>query len=230
MGSENPPWFGKRVGVTAGPTRAWIDPVRYLANASTGELGALIAEGLAERGASVDFVHGPGSLVPSRQNIRPHPVETVSDLEIALESLASEQTLFDVWIHAMAVLDYIPSEASPGKISSNQEEWVLRLKPTPKVISHFKILFPSALLVGFKLETTADVDELRREAETLSRRHGCDLVVANACPFHTPGVHTAHLLDPEAEDSWTGPFDGKIEIARALIDRLESKALRHVSR
>lgn len=229
MGSGNPPWYGKRIGVTAGPTRAWIDPVRYLANASTGELGSLIAEGLAERGASVDLVHGPGSRLPTRADIRRHPVETVADLEGALERLASEPTPFDVWVHAMAVLDYIPSEASPGKISSNQEEWVLRLKPTPKVIGRFKVLFPSALLVGFKLETTEDVGELRREAETLSRRHGCDLVVANACPFHTPGVHTAHLLDPEAEDSWTGPFEGKHEIARALINRLESKAHRHVS-
>lgn len=229
MGSGNPPWFGKRVGVTAGPTRAWIDPVRYLANASTGELGTLIAEGLAERGARVDLVHGPGSLVPTLPGVQTHPIETVADLETALVKLASEPTPFDVWIHAMAVLDYIPTEASTEKISSNQDEWVLRLKPTPKVIARFKVLFPTALLIGFKLETTADVDELRREAETLCRRHGCDLAAANFCPFHTPGLHTAYLFDPEAEDSWTGPFEGKREIARALIDRLESKSRPHVS-
>src|SRR5690606_12907870 len=112
---------GLRMGVTSGPTRAWIDPVRYIANASTGELGALIADRLAERGASVELIAGQGAVLPQHPSVRIHSIETIQDLENGLQSLAADAgSPFTAWIHAMAVLDYVPGNTSPTKIASGE--------------------------------------------------------------------------------------------------------------
>jgi phosphopantothenoylcysteine synthetase/decarboxylase len=178
----------------------------------------MIADLLAEAGANVDGIWGSGAVVPRHPSIRLHRIETPSDLLRTLEALAQSPIgpAIAVWIHAMAVLDYAPAETQSEKISSGHEELVIRLVPTPKVISHFKRLFPSASLVGFKLKTTEDPAQLKEAAISLAESNGCDLVVANPSPFQDPGRHTGYLWEP-GSGVWSGPFSGKHEIAELLV-------------
>jgi len=209
---------GCRVGITSGPTRAWIDPVRFVANASTGELGALLGDGFVAAGAKVDYVVGPGGKIPNGGSVRLHPVESPPDLVETLETLSrsSLRDPFHIWVHAMAVLDYVPAESHSEKIPSGSETLELSLVPTPKVILLFRPLFPDAFLVGFKLATTDREEILRSEATDLAEKAGCHLVVANTAPFRDPSHHTAYLWEP-GTSRWVGPFTGKPTIAREIV-------------
>ncbi|MCB9769775.1 MAG: hypothetical protein H6752_16380 [Candidatus Omnitrophica bacterium] len=215
---------GKRIGVTAGPTRAWIDPVRYLANASSGVLGCRISESLVRRGAEVDLIMGKGGAHPTDPSVGFHSIQTIEDLQSQLKVLSDERARpFFAWIHAMAVLDFVPESPSEAKIPSDRDEFSLPLRKTPKIIEQFRSLFPHSMLVGFKLETTEDPDILRQSAQSMGDKTDCDLVIANSSPFQNPERHQAYLLDPR-EKSWEGPFQGKSAIAEALVDWLEMKA------
>lgn len=207
-----------RVGVTSGPTRAWLDPVRYIANASTGELGSRIADRFAEAGASVDYVVGPGAWRPKAESVRIHEIETPDALLSTLEEMSRREDSppFDLWIHAMAVLDYVPELTATDKIPSQSPQLELRLVSTPKVILHFKRLFPQALLVGFKLESSSCPDELRSAAKRAAAKARCDLVVANSVPFRDPNGHDAYFWEPSGR-TWAGPHSGKTAIADNLF-------------
>ena len=217
QGGLESPLAGISIGLTAGPTRAWIDPVRYLANASTGALGALIADRLASLGATVTAILGPGAILPTHPSIQFFHIETPADLLATLQTLAStkEAVPMSCWIHAMAVLDYIPAVTATTKISSDLGDWSLSLKPTPKIIQRLKVLFPHAGLIGFKLSTTHDPQVLRQAAADLAGSSYCDLVVANPPPFGDPSVDTAWLWENKSA-TWTGPVQGKPEIAQAI--------------
>lgn len=216
------PLQDQHIGITSGPTRVWLDPVRYIANASTGELGAKIADRLALCGASIDFVSGVGGRVPQTEGIHVHTIETPAQVLEQLESLAEKHTdhPFSLWILCMAVLDFAPAEEESEKIPSGDDPVQVPLAPTPKIIDRMKKLFPGALLVGFKLETTESADSLRSAAEELADRSGCDLVVANPSPFLAPSSHTAYFWETHTR-SWTGPFEGKDAISRNLVDWIE---------
>ncbi|MCG3196335.1 MAG: hypothetical protein GHCLOJNM_00808 [bacterium] len=209
----------RRFGVTAGPTRAWLDPVRYLANASTGSLGAMISDKLGSMGAAVDHILGPGAVRPIHPNVRIHEADTPQDVIRCVEMFSGDAPPFDAWIHAMAILDFIPAETSPEKIDSDREEWNLKLIPTPKIIRRFKALYPDALLVGFKLETGDNLEDLKSAARHLGIKADCNLVVANFAPFKNPGKHTGFLFEPSVE-KWSEPYIGKEAIADALVNWL----------
>lgn len=214
---------GKRIGITAGPIRAWIDPVRYLANASTGVLGCLIADDLAHKGAEIHLLLGRCEATPKHGAVQIHPIETVDDLLGAMDELSHEEP-FAAWVHAMAVLDFVPTHRIAGKIESGQSEWNLALVPAPKVIDRIKRLFPGTILIGFKLESTQDEGELREAADHLAGRACADLVVANPPPFDHPSGHTGYLWDPGAR-VWSGPFQGKEEISLRTVDWLTRRLL-----
>ena len=138
---------GKRLLITSGPTRADVDAVRYISNRSTGRLGACIATEALRRGAHVALVAGPGSAAPQgpqlsadeRGRLRVVPIVTVPDLLAALEGeLRASAPPPDAVLHAMAVLDYVPEQASARKTPSGREAWHIRLIPTPKVIRRIK--------------------------------------------------------------------------------------------
>ena len=128
---------GRRLLITAGPTRAAIDAVRCIVPRGTGRLGALVAEEVLRRGASVTYVYGPSSAMPALRGVARRrlvliAVDTVEDLlRVFREELPK---MYDAVVHSMAVLDFAPAEIHPGKLSSAHEQWVLRLVPTPKAI------------------------------------------------------------------------------------------------
>jgi len=167
-----------RALITSGPTRARIDAVRFIMNTSSGGLGAAIAaEGLA-RGWQVDLVHGPGAAVPAtHRRLVLHSVPWLVDLEPTLRSLENP-TDYAAVFHAMAVLDYAPRTVLRDKRASG-EPWNLLLHPTPKLIDRFRGLFPSAMLIAFKLETGISEKELAARAARLAQRCGAHIVIAN---------------------------------------------------
>ena len=193
----------RRILITSGPTRANIDSVRYMTNRSSGRLGSRIATEALARGGRVCLVAGPGSRVPtedemsaeeySRLTIR--EIETVRDLlEVLRTELTEQGRHYDAVVHAMAVLDYVPVQTTDGKMRSGREEWVLKLTPTPKVIERIKTWSPRSYLVGFKLEVDADEVELQERATALQRTSRANVVVANDLSRIEGGRHPALIV------------------------------------
>ncbi|MCU0821041.1 MAG: phosphopantothenoylcysteine decarboxylase [Spirochaetes bacterium] len=126
----------KKIIVTGGPTREWIDPVRYISNASSGKMGIAIADMAARRGWAVVFIHGPidATLIKNKK-YRTVSVESTSDL---LDAVISELTPDTVLIMAAAPADYAPLKKSETKIKKEAEndELTLRLKKNPDILKH----------------------------------------------------------------------------------------------
>ncbi|WP_297419257.1 bifunctional phosphopantothenoylcysteine decarboxylase/phosphopantothenate--cysteine ligase CoaBC [Thermococcus sp.] len=166
---------GKRVLVTAGATREYIDPIRYITNASSGKMGVSIAEEAELRGAEVTLVRTRGS-VPSLVENQVE-VETVEEMLGAIETELNTKE-YDVIVLAAAVSDFRVKEKTNTKIKSGRP-LTLELEPTPKIIDRVKGLQPDVFLVGFKAETELSEEELISAAKGQIGRAGSDLVVAN---------------------------------------------------
>lgn len=164
----------KKVVVTAGPTRIWLDDVRFISNPSTGRMGIEVAQEAASRGAEVTLILGPTTLSINNPKIKVEPIETPQDII----NVINEQKKIDVFISAAAIGDYQP-EKQKGKVPSKQESLVLKLKPTPKIIEYVKQKFPKARIVGFKAEVNATKDELIEKAQKSLKNYQIELVVAN---------------------------------------------------
>ncbi len=229
---------GKEIFVTAGGTRAYLDAVRYLGNRSSGRLGAEIAAECLRRGAYVSYFHGESALTPIRlvkMNEMQLPeealgrldlieIETVQQLAGAIERELKEG-YYDVAIHAMAVLDFIPDIEStqPGKKKSDMQEWTIKLVRTPKVIDMIKKISPATLLVGFKLEINITPEGLEESARKLMEHSGAEIVVANDIAHIKQSGYKCSLLERSEEE---GRFtkievEGREETASALCDRIE---------
>jgi phosphopantothenoylcysteine synthetase/decarboxylase len=224
---------GKRLLITSGPTRGPLDAVRYITNKSTGRLGVLLATEALSRGADVTFIYGKGSLTPNSDaleadaagRLRLIEIETVSDLvEVMNTELAAAQ--FDAVIHSMAVLDYVPETFLEQKTPSGQDEWLVKLVRTPKVIKIIKELQPSTVLVGFKLEVDKSRQELVEVAFRSLTTNAADLVLANDLRQVEQGRHVGYLVNRAGDVEAVA--EGKEEIARLLLDavahRLEAGA------
>lgn len=142
---------GVKVLVNAGPTHESIDPVRFIGNHSSGKMGVAIAEEFAERGAEVSLVLGPGSVLPSGDNIHITHVITADQMLEACESLYKDA---DVAILAAAIADYKPATIAKEKIKKKNATLALDLVHTPDIAAALgKHKKTGQLLVGFALET-----------------------------------------------------------------------------
>lgn len=166
---------GRRVLVTAGPTREPIDPVRFISNPSSGKMGYAIARVAARRGAEVTLVSGPTQL-DDPAGAKVVRVETAEQMAQAVDAAAEGMDLF---VGAAAVSDYRPRAASPRKIKKGQGDETLVLSRTPDILAGLGARFaggPNApVLVGFAAETE---EVIARAREKLKGKR-CDLVVAN---------------------------------------------------
>jgi phosphopantothenoylcysteine decarboxylase/phosphopantothenate--cysteine ligase len=166
---------GRRVLVTAGPTREPIDPVRFISNPSSGKMGYAVAGVAARRGAEVVLVSGP-TVLEDPEGVRVVRVETAEEMAHAVELEAGPMDLF---VGAAAVSDYRPKVVSPSKIKKSQGEEVLALARTPDILAGLGERFAGRLdapvLVGFAAETE---EVITRAREKLKGKR-CDLVVAN---------------------------------------------------
>ena len=163
--------------VTAGPTRGWIDRVRFISNPSSGKMGIALAHELISRGASVTLVLGPtGQIPPAQANVI--RVTTYEDmLEAVMTGLSEEQPA--CFISTAAVLDYTPSKKEDTKIASGGSSLTIELVPTKKIIEEARKKFKDLFIVGFKVESGISEKELEKRAKAKIDAGTCNLVIAN---------------------------------------------------
>jgi phosphopantothenoylcysteine decarboxylase/phosphopantothenate--cysteine ligase len=172
MLTRNDSLQGKRVLVTAGPTREPIDPVRYLSNRSSGKMGYALAEAAQRRGAEVTLVSGPTALTApgGMEVVR---VETASEMAGAVFSRSASA---DIIFAAAAVSDYRPIEAAEQKLKKTGNAATLTLTQTPDILAELGRRKPAAqTLVGFAAETEHLLDHAKRKLVTKN----LDWIVAN---------------------------------------------------
>lgn len=211
---------GYKVLITAGPTKAKIDPVRYITNISTGKLGAKIADVFLKKEATVNFLYGEGSVLPKKKSKKLclKNVETVKDL---IKIIKQDRKKYDIIIHSMAVLDYIPKNYSEKKIPSKRKNWVIKLTKTPKVIKLIKKLHPKSFLVGFKLEVNKKESELVKIGRQFLKANKLDLIVVNDLKKIKRKQHLAYIINKKGEIEST-PTD-KNKIAEELVKIIKRK-------
>lgn len=170
----------KTILITSGGTSEPIDDARVLTNKSTGQTGARLADTLIELGMRVSFLHAERSVLP-KHDCEKHSFETFKDLESLLhESLSSNS--FDAVIHLAAVSDYsLFEEKFAGKLSSDPEELVIRLKKNPKLVNNIKStsLNKAVKLVAFKMTSTPDLEKREASVKKLFAESAADIVVQN---------------------------------------------------
>jgi len=210
----------KSVVITSGPTHEPIDPVRYIANRSSGKQGHALARAAAAAGARVTLVSGPVNL-PDPKDIAVQHVETAVEMLAACEAALPA----DIFIAAAAVADWRPDREASQKIKKKAGASVpdFKLVENPDIlakISQRKEGRPT-LVVGFAAET----DQIIIHAEDKLRRKGCDLIVANdvsaASGVMGKDETSVTLLSPGGFETWTNL--SKDEVAERLIARLADK-------
>ena len=162
---------GVSVLVSAGPTREFIDPVRYLSNRSSGRMGYAVAHAAEEAGASVTLVTGPVSLTPPA---RVRVTEVVSAGEM-YDAVLAKAAACDIFISAAAVADYRSGETAPHKIKKQAAGVNLRLEKTPDILSAVTALAKPPFTVGFAAET----QDLSENAKHKLAQKKLDMVAAN---------------------------------------------------
>lgn len=207
---------GKRVVVTAGPTREWADPVRFLSNPSTGRMGYAIAEAAWERGASVTLVSGPTQLAPP-VGADVVAVGTTAELLSATRSAVAGA---DVLIMAAAPADYRPETTHRHKQKKDGGDRTLSLLPTDDVLATVVAQNPGLFALGFAAETH---DAVSHAAAKVARK-GVDLLFVNQVggPGRDTGFATATnggtLLDRTGAVMRELPVEDKGAVAHALLN------------
>ncbi|MBK6881143.1 MAG: hypothetical protein IPN65_08410 [Elusimicrobia bacterium] len=207
-------WRGRRVLVTAGPTREHLDPVRFLSNESSGAMGWALAEAARDAGARVTLVAGPTGR-PAPRGVTTVPVVSARDM---LAAARRGSRTADVLIGAAAVADWRPARSARSKLKKGRAAPVLRLVPNPDILATLsREARPGALRVGFALET----HRLLARAREKMRKKKLDLIVANP-PAALGGERTrAWLL---TTDGAVRAFAGsKKALARLILNTLERR-------
>jgi phosphopantothenoylcysteine decarboxylase/phosphopantothenate--cysteine ligase len=201
---------GRKVVVTAGPTREPIDPVRFITNRSSGKMGYAVAEAARDAGAEVVIVSGPVNVCTPR-GIRRINVESAEQMMSAVQAELADT---DIFIAAAAVSDYRVREVAAHKIKKTSEEMVLQLARTPDILATVAAGTPRPFVVGFAAETQ------NVEANALKKLEGkkLDMIAANQV-----GEGLAFDCDDNALTVyWPG---GKRELERAPKCKLASSLI-----
>lgn len=206
---------GVRLLVNAGPTHEAIDPVRYIANRSTGKMGYAIAAAAARRGADVTLVSGPTSL-SAPAGVRRVDVESAAQMHDAMLSAFADA---DAAICSAAVADYTPAAPADHKLKKSREHLEsIELTETADILADLCAVKGGRVVVGFAAET----DDLLAHATEKLRRKGADLIVANdvSRPESTFGADTNRVALVSAagvEQLETMPLS---DVANAILDRV----------
>jgi phosphopantothenoylcysteine decarboxylase/phosphopantothenate--cysteine ligase len=206
---------GKRVLVTAGPTRENIDPVRFISNPSSGRMGYAVARAAEFRGAKVVLIAGPTNL-PDPVNIDVVKVQTAGDMALAVFDHMDDS---DIIIKVAAVSDYRPKERAERKIKKQKDEIVLPLQKTQDILKEVGMRKKDRVLVGFAAET----EDLEKNAGKKLFEKNLDIIVGNLVnqPRSGFGTDTNKVIlfykDGTKEDL---PEMEKDAVAHILLDRI----------
>ena len=209
------PLAGKKVVITAGPTREPIDPVRFISNHSSGKQGYAIAKAAVELGAETVLVSGPVSL-PIPSGVQMMPVETAQEM---LDICEGEMPA-DIAIFTAAVADWrVVTESSEKLKKTGGAPPNLTLAENPDILATIsRSTKRPAIVVGFAAET----EHVTEHAVQKLKKKGCDLIVANDVSRDS-GVfggdrNTVHLVSTSGVEDW--PNMSKDEVAQKLMERL----------
>lgn len=225
--------LGKKIMVTAGPTREAIDPVRYITNHSTGKMGYAIAKRAMLRGAQVTLVSGPVSIAPP-MFVKVVPVHSANDMYDAVMGEAMQQ---DVIIKSAAVADYRPAEVAKEKVKKKEKDMAISLVRTPDILGTLgqrriemeqegsgaagSITGHFPYLCGFSMETENMIANSRKK---LSNKH-VDMIVANNLKQEGAGFGTdtniITIITPEEHREL--PMMTKEEVADALLTEIKNR-------
>lgn len=206
---------GKRILVTAGPTRESMDPVRFITNHSTGKMGYAIARAAMLRGAEVTLVTGPTSIAPP-PFVHVIPVESAEDMFQAVTAVSNRQ---DAIIKAAAVADYTPVSVSEQKVKKSDGDMSIGLKRTKDILKFLGDHKPEGqFLCGFSMETEHVLENSR---DKLERKHA-DMIVANSLRTQGAGFGTdtnvVTLITRDVVEEL--PLMTKDQAAHRILDRI----------
>ena len=207
--------YGKRILITAGPTREAIDPVRFISNHSTGKMGYAIARRAMLRGAEVTLVTGPVAITPP-PFVNVISVDSAQDMFEAVTSLADKQ---DIIIKSAAVADYTPETVADQKIKKKEGDMSIPLTRTQDILSYLgSNKKQGQLICGFSMET----ENMLENSKMKLAKKNADMIVANnlreaGAGFGTDtNVVTMITKDNEIEL----PLLSKEEVADAILTEL----------
>jgi len=203
----------ENIMVTAGPTREYLDPVRFLSNRSSGKMGYALARAAFRRGAQVTLISGPSSL-PRPKGVTFIPVDTAGDMHSAVNRELASSTIL---IMSAAVSDFMPAEKSGEKIEKS-DELFLTLTGTPDILSAVGKKKNRPFIVGFAAETGRKLEKARKKF----KHKNMDLIVFNDVTEAGSGfdveTNNVVLIDKKKESEL--PLLNKDDVADAILDRI----------
>ncbi|MBN1125429.1 MAG: phosphopantothenoylcysteine decarboxylase [Sedimentisphaerales bacterium] len=198
--------------ITAGGTREYIDPVRFLSNASSGKMGYALARAALRSGHDVTLITAPTHLrLPKHARII--SIVSAADMFCAVKT---HFTTCDCLVMAAAVADYTPAKANKTKIKKSTTVLTIRLRPTMDILAWAGKQKTHQIVVGFALEDK----HLRDRAERKCRIKNLDMIVANE----------PTAIDADVSTVWIKPAGGKWKTLRASKDVIARRIIRHVVR
>ena len=202
--------------ISAGPTREWIDSVRYLSNPSSGKMGFELARSAVEKGLDVTLVSGPVSL-SCPEGVSFVSVETALEMREALINFFAEA---DLTIMSAAVSDHRPENLGNLKIKKDQLPDQLKLIPNPDILLELgKLKSSQQILVGFAAESDNHLDNARKKLEGKN----LDWIVVNDISNRTIGFESEKnevTLLSRKNETFTLPLSTKREIASGILQRI----------
>ncbi len=199
--------------ITAGPTREYLDPVRFLSNAASGRIGCALAEGARRRGHEVRLVLGPVAIAPPRVDELVWVTSAAEMHDAVLDRLGG----CDVLIAAAAVCDYRPKERAEHKLKKGDGPLHLVLERTPDILADAAARRREQVLVGFCLES----EDLEARAQAKREAKKLDLIVANSPAAVAAERQDALLLDARGEITRLENVT-KEALAEAILDRVRA--------
>lgn len=202
---------GKKVVITAGPTREALDPVRYISNHSSGKMGYALARAAVEAGAITTVISGPVALAPP-ERVQCLPVDSAEQMLQASLSLLPE---CDIFIACAAVADYRPAQVQQHKIKKGARQITLQLERNPDIVAAVAASENRPFTIGFAAET----NDVLAYARDKMQRKGLDMIVANDVSDQSIGFNSDHNA---ATVIWSGgdrtlEHMGKDTMARQIV-------------
>ncbi len=210
--------------ITAGPTREYLDEIRYLTNPSSGKMGFTLAEEAVKRGFYVKLIHGPTHLKPPEKADSEEAVTTGEMYDKVLRNLKKKP--FNVVILAAAPLDFGFKEKIKGKIPSNKKVFPTELVSLPKISDEIRKVARNIFFVGFKAEYNVSKSELIERAYRKLRKAKMNLIIANDVSKKDSGFSSdfneVYIID-EKKKVIEVPLKPKKEVAEKIFDVIMKK-------
>jgi len=205
----------KNVIVTAGPTREFIDPVRFISNPSSGKMGFALARALCQRGARVTLISGPTALSPPARA----DYVTVTSAREMLSAVERSFDHADIVIKSAAVADYRPREVSAHKVKKKDIQTGVELEPTTDILAAIGQKKGKQLLIGFAAETRDLVANARQKLQ----KKNLDMIIVNDVGRHDSGfgtdMNTATFVFPDGNEEAL-PTMSKDQLAHRILDSI----------